>query len=76
MSTASSRPALKKGDTVEWSTSQGRTEGTVTRKVTGTAHAGGHTAKASPEAPQYEVKSDKSGKTAIHRPGLLRKTSR
>ena len=69
-------PALKKGDPVEWSTSQGRTEGTVVHKVTGTAHAGGHTAKASPEAPQYEVKSDKTGKTAIHRPGSLHKTSR
>ena len=76
MTSTPSRPALEKGDPVEWSTSQGRTRGTVTRKVTGEAHAGGHTAKASPEAPQYEVKSDKSGKTAIHRAESLRKTSR
>jgi hypothetical protein len=76
MRKASSRPTLKKGDSVQWSTSQGRTEGTVTRKVTGAAHAGGHAAKASPEAPQYEVKSDRSGKTAIHRPESLRRTPR
>lgn len=68
---------LKKGDEVSWSTSQGRTEGTVTRKVTGTAHvggdSGGHTAKASKEKPQYEVESAKTGKKAIHKPGALHK---
>jgi hypothetical protein len=66
--------SLSKGDKVQWETSQGRTEGTVTRKVTGTAKAGGHTAKASPSHPEYEVKSDRSGKTAIHKPEALKKT--
>ena len=65
--------ALKKGDPVEWKTPQGKTTGTVTKKVIGTATAGGHTAKASPAEPQYEVKSDKSGKTAIHKPDALKK---
>jgi len=65
--------ALKKGDHVEWNTSQGKTAGTVTKKVTGTAKAGGHTAKASSGDPQYEVKSDKTGKTAIHKPDALKK---
>lgn len=64
---------LKKDDPVEWNTSQGKTTGTVTQKVTGTARAGGHTAKASPGEPQYEVKSDKTGKTAIHKPDALKK---
>lgn len=64
---------LKKGDAVEWNTPQGPTRGTVTRKVTGEAHAGGHTAKASPDEPQYEVKSDKSGRKALHKAGALRK---
>jgi len=64
---------LKAGDHVEWNTSQGKTHGVVTRKVTGTARAGGHTAHATPSAPEYEVKSDKSGKTAIHRPDALKK---
>jgi hypothetical protein len=66
-------PTLSKGDKVQWQTSQGRTEGTVTRKVTGTAKAGGHVAKASPGDPQYEVKSAKSGKPAIHKAGALKK---
>ena len=65
--------ALKKGQHVEWETSQGKTAGTVTRKITGSAKAGGHTAKATPDEPQYEVESDKSGKTAIHKPDALKK---
>lgn len=65
---------LKKGDKVEWETSQGKTTGTVTKKVTGEAKAGGHTAKASAKEPQFEVKSAKTGKTAIHKPDALKKT--
>ncbi|MEO5735655.1 MAG: DUF2945 domain-containing protein [Rubrivivax sp.] len=68
---------LKKGDEVTWNTSQGKTQGTVTAKVTGTAHVdgdkGGHTAKASIDEPQYEVKSDKTGSKAIHKPEALHK---
>ena len=66
-------PTLSKGDKVQWQTSQGRTEGTVTRKVTGTAKAGGHVAKASPQDPQFEVESAKSGNAAIHKAGALKK---
>ena len=67
-------PTLSKGDKVQWQTPQGRTEGKVTRKVTGTAKAGGHVAKASPDDPQYEVKSSKSGKAAIHKASALKKS--
>jgi hypothetical protein len=67
---------LKQGDHVEWNTSQGKTHGVVTRKITGTAKAGGHTAHATPSDPEYEVKSDKSGKAAIHRPDALKKTQK
>ncbi|WP_186332146.1 DUF2945 domain-containing protein [Bordetella genomosp. 13] len=66
--------ALSKGDKVQWETSQGRTEGTVQRKVAHTAKAGGHVARASADAPQYEVKSAKSGKKAIHKAEALKKT--
>lgn len=75
MSRSSPSRSLKQGDHVSWSTSQGRTEGTVVRKVTGRAHAKGHEAHASPDAPEYEVRSDRSGKTAIHRPEALKKTT-
>lgn len=70
---APKKAPLAKGDAVEWATPQGPTHGTVTRKVTGKAKAGGHTAQASSAEPQYEVKSAKSGKTAIHKPGALKK---
>lgn len=66
-------PNLSKGDKVKWQTSQGRTEGTVTRKVTGTVRAGGHVAKASARDPQFEVKSARTGKTAIHKADALKK---
>lgn len=64
---------ISTGDQVEWQTPQGPTHGTVTRKITGQAKAGGHVAKASASEPQYEVKSDKTGKTAIHKPAALTK---
>lgn len=64
---------LKKGDGVSWNTSQGRTHGTVAREVTGEAQAGGHTAKASPDEPQFEVRSAKTGRKAIHKADALKK---
>ena len=64
---------FKSGDKVKWDTPQGETHGKVTKKVTGTASVKGHTAKASSASPEYKVKSDKSGKEAIHKPSELRK---
>ena len=72
----SARKALKPGDPVAWNTSQGRTRGVVKREVTGAAKAGGHVATATPDSPQYEVTSDKTGATAIHRPDALEKLRR
>ena len=66
-------PKLKPADSVEWETWQGKIPGRVMREIKGTAKAGGHTARASADDRQYEVKSDKSGKKAIHRPDALRK---
>lgn len=64
---------LKAGDKVKWGTPQGETHGKVVKKETGTTKAGGHTAKATKEEPQYRVKSDKSGKEAVHKPDELKK---
>ena len=62
---------IKKGDHVTWN-SHGRTaEGEVTKKITSETDAAGRKVKASKDEPQYEVKSDKSGKTAVHKPGAL-----
>lgn len=64
---------LHKGDKVEWNTSQGKTHGTVERKVTSETHIKGHKVAASKDDPEYIVKSDKSGKKAAHKPGALKK---
>jgi hypothetical protein len=47
----------------------------VVKKETGAAKVKGHTAKASKGEPQYRVKSDKSGKEAVHKPEALKKKS-
>ena len=52
---------------------QGR--GTVERKITSDTEAGGRTVRASKDEPQYLVKSEKSGGTAVHKPDALRKRS-
>ncbi len=64
---------LTKGDDVTWKTHGTETEGTVTRKITSETEAAGREVKASSEEPQYEVQSDKSGKTAVHKPDALDK---
>ena len=64
----------KKGDKVSWGTSQGGTHGTVEKVVTSTTKVKGHVAKATKEEPQVLVKSDKSGKEAVHKPEELKKT--
>ena len=64
---------LKAGDKVSWDSSGGHSTGKVVKKETGTSHAGGHTAKASKDDPQFRVKSDKSGKEAIHKAAELKK---
>jgi len=64
---------LKKGDHVQWDTPQGETEGTVEKKLTEPTKIKSHEVKASPDNPEYLVKSDKSGKEAAHKPDELRK---
>lgn len=67
---------FKKGDAVEWDSSGGHSTGKVVEKVTETAKVKGHTAKATKDEPQFKVKSDKSGKTAIHKPEELKKAKK
>ena len=63
----------KQGDKVKWGTPQGETQGTVEKVVTSTTKVKGHTAKATKENPEVLVKSDKSGKEAVHKPEELKK---
>ncbi|NEA43774.1 DUF2945 domain-containing protein [Streptomyces sp. SID11385] len=64
---------LRRGDDVAWSSHGQEVEGEVTKKVDTRTEAAGRTVDASPEEPQYEVESDKSGKRAVHKPDSLRK---
>ncbi len=70
---AAATKSLKAGDKVEWSISGGKSVGKVVRKTTTTTKVKGHVAKASAAEPQFEVRSEKSGKMAVHKPGELRK---
>jgi hypothetical protein len=62
-----------KGDHVTWHSHGGTAEGTVLRTITEDTEASGRTVRADPENPQYEVRSEKSGGTAVHRPSALEK---
>lgn len=67
------KATLKKGDQVEWETSQGTTSGTVKKKLTSPAKIKGHKVAASEANPEYLVESDKSGKPAAHKAESLKK---
>ena len=64
---------LKRGDHVAWNSHGGQAEGTVDRKITSDTEAAGRKVKASPDDPQYEVTSEKSGGNAVHKAGALHK---
>jgi hypothetical protein len=66
---------FKQGDRVEWDSHGGTAVGTVERKITERTEAGGRTVAASEDEPQYLVRSEKSGGTAVHKPNALRKKS-
>ncbi|MGV9644230.1 DUF2945 domain-containing protein [Streptomyces sp. NPDC003514] len=58
---------------MSWKSHGSTTEGTVERKITRRTEAAGRTVDASAEEPQYEVRSEKSGRSAVHKPSALRK---
>ncbi|HYF26586.1 MAG TPA: DUF2945 domain-containing protein [Baekduia sp.] len=64
---------FKKGDKVRWKSHGGEAVGKVERKITSDTEAGGRKVRASKDDPQYLVRSDKSGGTAVHKPSALEK---
>ena len=72
-SSKSSSDPFQEGDRVQWNTSQGKTTGTVQKKLTEPMDIKGHTAEASEEEPQYLVKSESTGAEAAHKPDALEK---
>ncbi|MFI5933486.1 DUF2945 domain-containing protein [Actinoplanes sp. NPDC051494] len=63
--------SLEKGDKVTWNSHGHKVHGTVEKKVTSHTEEAGRTVKASPDEPQFKVKSDKTGGTAVHKPEAL-----
>ncbi|SDE16841.1 DUF2945 domain-containing protein [Streptomyces prasinopilosus] len=64
---------LEKGDEVAWSSHGSQAEGEVEKEITERTEAAGRTVDASPDDPQYQVRSEKSGRSAVHKPSALRK---
>ncbi|MFB6812091.1 DUF2945 domain-containing protein [Streptomyces sp. NPDC056387] len=66
----------RRGDEVTWK-SHGRTvAGKVKKKITKRTRAAGRTVDASTQEPQYEVESNKTGRSAVHKASALRKGSK
>ena len=61
------------GDTVSWNTPQGRTHGTVVKRLTSRTTVGGTEIHATKDDPRYLVESAKTGAQAAHKPDALRK---
>ncbi|GAA0488137.1 MULTISPECIES: DUF2945 domain-containing protein [Streptomyces] len=68
-----SQDDLSKGDKVTWKSHGSEAVGEVEKKITQRTEEAGRTVDASPDDPQYKVRSEKSGGSAVHKPGALKK---
>lgn len=66
---------FKKGDAVEWTSSQGTIQGRIVEKLTSPIDIKGHHVAASEDNPEYLVRSDATGAEAAHKPAALKKKS-
>lgn len=65
------KTAFKAGDHVRWNSEAGIIHGTVKKIHTADTDFRGRTRHASPEEPQFEVESDKTGHLAMHKGSAL-----
>ena len=65
--------SFKVGDRVSWNSEAGRDSGTILRAHTRDFDLKGYTRHASPEVPQYEIKSAKTDHIAFHKGSALTK---
>jgi hypothetical protein len=63
---------LRRGDRVSWSSHGSTAHGTVVRRVTRPVTINGHTARPTPDHPEYVVRTD-DGAEAVHHPEALRR---
>ena len=61
------------GDHVTWNSEAVRVSGRIIKVHTQDTDYKGHTHHASPDEPQYEIKSDKTDHVAMHKGSALRK---
>ena len=66
---------FKVGDRVGWNSEAGHVSGTIIQVHSRDFDYKGHTHRATSEAPQYEIKSCKTGHIAAHRGSALTKLS-
>ncbi|GHD46741.1 DUF2945 domain-containing protein [Mycetocola manganoxydans] len=64
---------FKVGDRVRWNSEGGQIEGKVTKVHTKDVEFMGRTRRCTPDDPQYEVTSDKTGNDAMHKGSALTK---
>ncbi|UPQ76723.1 DUF2945 domain-containing protein [Chryseobacterium nepalense] len=64
---------LKKGDMVRWNSSNGETHGAITKVHIKDFVFMNRQRRASEDEPQYEVMSEKTGKSAVHKASALKK---
>lgn len=67
---------FKVGDHVSWNSEAGQVSGTIVAVHTRNFDYKGHTHRASPGDPQYEIKSDKTDHVAAHKGSALRHAPR
>ncbi|MBX7264608.1 DUF2945 domain-containing protein [Micromonospora sp. Llam7] len=61
------------GDHVSWASHSGRGHGVVQERLTERTRLRGRAVNASPQAPQYRIRNDDSGRDVAHRPEVLRR---
>ncbi|MFH0301244.1 DUF2945 domain-containing protein [Bradyrhizobium sp. 31Argb] len=66
---------FKVGDRVRWNSEAGHVSGTIVRVHLKDFNYKGYTHHASPESPQYEIKSSKTDHVAAHKGEALTKLS-
>ena len=63
---------FKGGDHVSWNSETGRVRGTIVKVHRRNVTYRGYVHHASPDEPQYEIKSDKTDHVALHKAAVLR----
>ncbi|MFC8172469.1 DUF2945 domain-containing protein [Streptomyces sp. NPDC057242] len=61
------------GDHVRWNSEAGYVEGVIVEKHTKDVEYKGRMRRCTEDDPQYEIRSDRTGHTAMHRTGALTK---